>query len=715
MIWNTIRNKVYIFIAFITALIFFHPLFFADQTLYFRDIQSIFYPMKYFLAQSLRSGSIPFWCPMYFSGAPFMSDIQTGVFYLPSLIFLMLSYPLSFNLYVVFHVLLCFCFVYLFIREIGLSCPSAVFAAIAYAYGGYVLSSINLLNNITVITWFPAILWSYQRALSSKELFYHLLTVFFLCLAILGGEPQLFIFSVVITFCFGLLRSPKDRMTVCSFLKYNLIFIIMTTVALLITIIQWGPTFFDYQHSIRLQGFTFDAASQFSLSWDRLKHLFIPASFSQWFGGDQSTLNILALHQEYIPWLLSIYPGLLVTPLALVGVFSRPSRETIFWGVLFLLGIVLALGSNTPVYNLIYKIFPFFRFPEKYYFLSNIGLVVLSSYGFDRLMSIFVKFDVKKEYIVFIIPLVLFVDLYIAHSNLNHTCKTGLYRFSDPFFKPILQDRDLFRVYVDEKSFSERLSNRISINERHVMFQAMMAPNTGILKNIHYVDGKTGMELQYQWIITEILQQSWPERIKLLQLSNVKYIVSLSNLDAQPELMKHVRRINPLLFQIKDNLPRSWIVGKIHPLGNWSLKDYSARSFDPHTSALGPQDSKARHKIPYYQGVDKIEYENVNRIRIDVKAARRGVVVLSEASYPGWRVTVNGETAKIIRLNYLFQGVEVDQGRQEILFEYRPPFFLFYLFVSFSTISLILLLWFFRNSIISIQHAWGKNEQSKCN
>jgi len=697
MIWNKIGNKAYIFIAFITVLFFFYPIIFSEQTLYFRDIQAIFYPIKYFLAQSLKSGSIPFWCPLYFCGAPFMSDIQTGVFYLPSLIFLIFSYPLSFNLYIVFHMFLCFCFVYLFIRGIRLSIPASIFSAIAYSYGGYVLSSINLLNNLTVITWLPAMLWSYQRALTLKSFFYYILTIFFLCLAILGGEPQLFIFSVIVTFCFGLVLISKNKINVNSFMIYNLTFIIIITAALLITIIQWGPTFLDYQHSIRLKGFNFNEASQFSLSWDRLKHLLIPVSFNQSFGREQAALNILFPHQGKIPWLLSIYPGLLVTLLALVGAFYKPSLEKSFWMVLFLLGIVFALGNNTPFYNLIYKIFPFFRFPGKFFFLANIGLVVLSGYGFDRLMSILMKLGVKSKYFVWIIPLILFVDLYMAHAGLNLTCKTGLYQFLDSSLKPVMQDKDLFRVYVDEESFMSRLSGRNSINERQMISQAIKTSNIGIINNIHYVDGKTGMELQYQWIITEILQQPWQERIKLLQLSNVKYIVSTANLDTQPDIMEHVKRINPILFQIRNNLPRAWIVGEIHSLGAWTLKDYSTRSFNSHTSAMGPEDMEALHKTPYYQGVDNIVYDNPNHIRIEVTASQRGVVVLSESSYPGWRVTVNGKPANIIRLNYLFQGIEVDSGRKQIQFEYQPPFFRLYLLISFFTILFIMLLWCFCN------------------
>jgi len=460
-----------------------------------------------------------------------MSDIQSGVFYLPSLIFLMFSYPLSFNLYIVFHIFLCFCFIYIFVREIGLSVGAAFFTAIAYSYGGYVLSSINLINNLTVITWLPAMLWSYQRALTRKTLIHYLLTIVFICLAILGGEPQLFIFSIAVTFFFGLVTISRNNMNMNAnaFMKYNLTFVLIMIAALLITIVQWGPTFFDYQHSIRLKGFAFNQASQFSLSWDRLKHLLFPVSFNQSFGNDPSALTSLFPPRGAIPRLLSIYPGFLVMPLALVGFFSKPSRETIFWGFIFLMGMVFALGNNTPFYNLIYMIFPFFRFPEKFYFLANIGLVILAGYGFDRLMLILTNYGVKTKYILLIIPLVLFADLFIAHANLNLTCETGFYNFSDPFFQPVRQEKGLFRVYVDEESFNTRLSNETSINEREMISQAMMMPNTGIINNIYYVNGQTGLELQYQWIITEILAKPWQERIRLLQLSNVKYIVSAAN------------------------------------------------------------------------------------------------------------------------------------------------------------------------------------------
>ncbi|MDZ7696027.1 MAG: hypothetical protein U5R49_03545 [Deltaproteobacteria bacterium] len=71
-----------LFMAAGLCLLFFHTVLFQDKTFFFRDIHRWFYPMKYFLAESFKAGQLPFWCPHYFCGSPFMSDIQSGVFYL---------------------------------------------------------------------------------------------------------------------------------------------------------------------------------------------------------------------------------------------------------------------------------------------------------------------------------------------------------------------------------------------------------------------------------------------------------------------------------------------------------------------------------------------------------------------------------------------------------------------------------------------------------
>jgi hypothetical protein len=692
MIWNKIKKNAYVIIALITAIIFFHPLLFAERTLYFRDINQIFYPMKYFLAHSLKSGIIPFWSPFYFCGAPFLSDIQTGSLYPPSLIFAVFSYPLSLNIYIVFHIFLCFCLAYSFMKQIGVSVSAAILAAIAYAYGGYVLSTINLLINLHVITWLPAILCFYHRALMTKLMRYYLLTILFFCLAILGGEPQLFILSAAIAYSFGIISTSRNIKGIKAFVNYTLIFAILITGSLLITIVQWGPTLLDYQNSVRARGFTFDEVTRFSMSWSTLKHLFIPFSLDQAFNGSLSLMKNLYPPDGNLPWLLSIYPGFIIAPLALLAVFFRTSRETIFWIILFLLGIILSLGHNTPLYYIIYSVFPFFRFPEKYFFLSCISMIILAGYGFDRLKILMARVGIKKIFISVLLPLILFIDLSLVNVHINPTCEIGFYKDNNPFIEPITSDHDLFRVYVDEKSFKLLSDNSIPINYWHTIWQMMMLPNVGIIQNFHYVNGKTGLELEYQSIITNILRKSWPEKIKLLKVANVKYIISAEDLEKQAGTKGSVKRINKIVFQLKNNLPRAWIVGQIIPVTKYSVDDFVAAEFNPFTSALGGSYFSTIYNKPFSQIVSKIDYRSNSSIHLEVNSHQKGVLILSEISYPGWKVRIDGNLAELYRFNFLFQGIEIEAGSHKIEFVYRPPHFL--IFLTITIISSIVFICF---------------------
>jgi len=49
-----------------------------------------------------------------------------------------------------------------------------------------------------------------------------------------------------------------------------------------------------------------------------------------------------------------------------------------------------------------------------------------------------------------------------------------------------------------------------------------------------------------------------------------------------------------------------------------------------------------------------------------------GLLVLSDQYYPGWRATVDGDSAEIVRADTVFRGVCVPPGAHTVRFEYRP-------------------------------------------
>jgi membrane protein YfhO len=694
MRFEKLKDYHYIFLAIILAVLFFYPAIISDKTFWFRDIHKWFYPMKYFLATSLKSGNIPFWCPNYYCGSPFMSDLQSGVFYPVSIVFALFPFPFSFNIFIILHIVLGFCFFYLFIKGIGLSSKSALITSISYCYGSYTIATINTLNNLTTLIWLPAILWSFQRTKSKGHKSGFFLTVLFLCMAILGGEPQLFILSTGLLLLFGLFFIPREPSGLQVIAKDTAMIFFLVASAVLITLVQLYPTYMDYQHSIRLGGISYEEATGWSLNLDMLKHFFLPLRFPADFATDPATLINFFPGDKEIPWLLTIYPGFMIVPAAFLGAFFASSKRVLLWVIVFFISLILALGNDTPLYYAFYKLFPFFRFPAKFFFLTSFSLLVIAAYGLDRLFAFLKKKGIGSHLLFFSFAFILTADLYIAHKNLNPLTDSSFYDYYHPSLKPIIEDTGHFRVYLHD-DFTVPSINKETIINSHIRFQMFLGPNLGIIHNLCQVTGTSPLELRYQYVIAEILMKNpWEEKLRLLRLSNVKYIITSQRLDKHTELAGQVERINPFVYKIKDYLPRAWILGKLLPIREGTGKELTDGSFDPLTSALAKGKIVEKYNEPSYKKISRIEYDG-SKVHIELTVEKPRILMLSESSYPGWRVFVDGKEKPCLWLNLLFQGVEIEKGRHQVTFVFRPKYFGLFSAISLSALAIFFLCWLY--------------------
>jgi hypothetical protein len=142
---------------------FFYPMLFDGKVIFYRDYSLITYPIRYFLGQSFNQGVIPYWMPHANGGMPFMSSFHPGVFYPPSLLFILEDTTYAINLFYVLHFLILGVFTYLLTRSWGFSFVAALCSAVTGMLSGFIMASVLLSNLFISAVWLPAVFWLFHE------------------------------------------------------------------------------------------------------------------------------------------------------------------------------------------------------------------------------------------------------------------------------------------------------------------------------------------------------------------------------------------------------------------------------------------------------------------------------------------------------------------------------------------------------------------------
>ena len=70
-----------------------------------------------------------------------------------------------------------------------------------------------------------------------------------------------------------------------------------------------------------------------------------------------------------------------------------------------------------------------------------------------------------------------------------------------------------------------------------------------------------------------------------------------------------------------------------------------------------------------------VEESGPQRVVLDAVLARPGLVILGDIFYPGWKLTVDGQPAPILRANRAMRGAAVKEGKHRLVYTYEPRSF----------------------------------------
>ncbi len=718
------KNTFSLLFLGLTLVAYFAPVLFMGDTFFFRDVTMFGIPEKWFQLEMYKQGALPFWNPHIFSGVPFMPLLHPNPTYPGNILLFVGEFPYGHNLFLVAHHALLVVSVFALIRHWGMGCGAATAASLVALLGGYFLSIVSLGNQFISGVWMPLILLSTQKYLKEAGKGWLLLALVSLVMQVLGGSPESCMMSTLIVLL-ALIFLPtgypvkwKEPLVVVSGL---------VATALGLTAFQLIPTYLAVKRSVR----SWDLGTEFNTGWslepDNLWTFFFHRNFDSFMEG---------AIMEAVPYLPSIYMGILPACVVLLAPVFIRKREVMFWTVMFWFGIFLALGKYNILYTAMLEFNPFlkmFRYPEKFIFLSAFSMVFLTAYWWESFVrnpqraaimpcglaflmiaflmlggSMFVSSSlnvggafvllalfagislfaltgkIKRPQVVSgMVMFLLFVDLWMAHSRMIPFMDEQIFNRQPEIQQSLPEKVVPYRVYSGDYTAEYRSNNTFlpapNLLISHILQKEYAKPNLGTIFDLEYADGLMAIEYEYVWLWTSMFKKSPPEkRQRMLARSNVTHQILPE--DVQPV------RVRPM----ESPLPRAFMVPRFR-LGPEVklLNTYFSESFDPLKEVLldKPVEFEAS---PHFAGtVEGIHY-GPNRVEVLTRQEGNGFLVLLDSWFPGWMVRVDGQDAPLLRANHFFRAVKLGPGNHRLEFEYVPEGFVLGKNISMGFLFLVM-------------------------
>lgn len=258
------------------------------------------------------------------------------------------------------------------------------------------------------------------------------------------------------------------------------------------------------------------------------------------------------------------------------------------------------------------------------------------------------------------------IDLFVFGIGFNPTIHPEHVYPDTPAVRFLKQDSSIFRILPVRM---EWMSNGPLAHDLSEMGGADI-PTKYYADFTDIIEGKDGKGFMF------FTAQS--ANSKLIDLLNVKYLVTTRNLDGvlrkEFQSVWHQDGVN--IYENRVVMPRAFIVHRIHLVtDNNVLQVLQQPSFDPASEVLLFEDHakevSVENILSTEETVEVLSYKP-QHIRLKVKIKADGILVLSDSYYPGWRAYRDGVEVPIYRANCVMRAVSVPKGDHDIEFVYRP-------------------------------------------
>jgi hypothetical protein len=708
---------------------FFWPLIFAGHWIPHGggDLVSFLWPMYCFSARSLQRGEVPLWNPHLYSGAPFVADNQSSVFYPINLLAFALfgepSYKVMEGL-VVFHIWLAGANMFILLQGLGLKRPAAVFGGVAFALSDLFITHIGNLNLNATMAWAPLLLLLTHRALTGENgraISWAAGAGAVLGIAALAGHGQMLLlmglalagyvaYRLIIEGLSSKWRSTSAKQQWKRLLTVCLLAILIVMIGIGGAALTLLPAREMTEHTGRSR-LPYDEATVYSLPPKALTGLLTPDFYGRsatGFWGDWDRVEVG-------------YTGVATLVLAAAGTYHWIKTRQRFPGGFFLLliagGLALAMGKHTPLYRLLYRYVPVFdqvRVPARLIVLADFGLAALAAYGLDQLLrkpsraatwiglgavaagaillapGLHQAKAVPPERVTQATTSIVIAAILLASSGVmvwlvrRHRwvawLLVGLLATDLIYLGSMLEiepnDPTLGFQHEDVVDFLRQDANLYRIESISGAWQPDAALTHG-LYDIGGVFNPLGLAPYHAYLAVAKGERGAP----LYNLLGAKYVLAPKDKAPGGERLVSVYTENPQIdiYLNTTSLPMALLVHEAKVVESHTAAwEALFESFDPTQTVILEKSQAVRlnpegeqPSEPSGGTIEFVRYES-NEIVLAVETPANGWLVLSEVYYPGWRATVDGQAVKVLRADYTFRAVALSPGEHIVKMTFAP-------------------------------------------
>jgi len=680
------------------------------------DTNTMYWPDLVFFYNALASGDIPLWNPFERGGLPVVGQIEAGLMYPVNWILVLYglvagSMPFSvLQFKIVLHLSMAGIFMYMFLRNHKLAPVSAVIGGLGYQFSPYMMHHVPF-SIIWSASWIPLVFLGIDWLFQKRNIFSGFFLAASIGLCVAAGSPPSVYYAFIIALpyfimlWYELAQKEGFKQSLKSIWPALAVASVLTIIFLLPVLVPARMLFASSIRSFSSFGFIARGAVE---PWE------LPA------------LIIRTLKKQYM------YVGIIIAMCALIGALKGTNRRnSIFFVIITILGLMLAMGGPFSLFNVFYAVFPparWFRIPYRYIYIIGFTISVLAAYGMDAVLKrdidcrllikwiaaglgvlllygmylAFItepgeKIEILRE--LFLVPFVgglglvclyylnsrshrktLLIIMLVALAVVDYisTChKTGALhqgefaaksRISTGLLKKIRSEAASYRIY-DEFAIGWRSGSRLGLRDFR---------------------GYTDAFQLYRFYKIKRLMQKNP---LILRLFNIKYVLKAPQEDQGfiqgdlPELenLPGFRKIEEYAWEVQNPMPVSYFVSRaeINEDYNTALERLEMPYAD--TTAVFFSEDLTQEQKRLVSGLaggpgnmvpGRVVSRSSNTIDVEVDAPSEGILMVNEVWFPGWRVYVDGKSAQLLRANGIVRAVHLEPGRHRVSMKFVPMYFI---------------------------------------